>query len=98
MRRLTILSAALLSLLLLPCPIYPERYFITEEQLEKLETEQKTQKELAMSLKSQLEEQEKYCKKLESRSLKTSLQVGIVSFGVGFAAGAVTLLIIRWTE
>ena len=61
MKRSSILLLVMLLALSLPLfsqePVQQQKYWVTEEQLQQLETEQKKQEELVINLKLQLEEQ-----------------------------------------
>lgn len=92
MKRSGILLPVMLLALSLPLfsqePVPQQKYWVTEEQLQQLETEQKKQEELVMSLKLQLEEQEIYLQQLESKKKTAEIRAGAFCFVIGMSAGA----------
>lgn len=98
MKRSGILLPVMLLALSLPLfsqePVQQERYWVTEEQLQQLETEQKKQEELVMNLKLQLEEQEIYLQQLESKKKIAEIRAGAFCFVIGMSAGAMLLAFI----
>ena len=75
-------------------PVQQQKYWVTEEQLLQLETEQKKQEELVMNLKLQLEEQEIYLQQLESKKKMAEIRAGAFCFVIGMSAGAMLLAFI----
>ena len=75
-------------------PWQQQKYWVTEEQLLQLETEQKKQEELVMNLKLQLEEQEIYLQQLESKKKMAEIRAGAFCFVIGMSAGAMLLAFI----
>ena len=75
-------------------PAQQQKYWVTEEQLLQLETEQKKQEELVMNLKLQLEEQEIYLQQLESKKKTAEIRAGAFCFVIGMSAGAMLLAFI----
>ena len=75
-------------------PVQQQKYWVTEEQLQQLETEQKKQEELVMNLKLQLEEQEIYLQQLESKKKTAEIRAGAFCFVIGMSAGAMLLAFI----
>ena len=75
-------------------PVQQQKYWVTEEQLLQLETEQKKQEELVMNLKLQLEEQEIYLQQLESKKKTAEIRAGAFCFVIGMSAGAMLLAFI----
>lgn len=98
MRRSGILLPVMLLALSLPLfsqePVQQQKYWVTEEQLLQLETEQKKQEELVMNLKLQLEEQEIYLQQLESKKKTAEIRAGAFCFVIGMSAGAMLLAFI----
>lgn len=98
MKRSSILLLVMLLALSLPLfsqePVQQQKYWVTEEQLLQLETEQKKQEELVMSLKLQLEEQEIYLQQLESKKKIAEIRAGAFCFVIGMSAGAMLLAFI----
>ena len=98
MKRSGILLPVMLLALSLPLfsqePVQQQKYWVTEEQLLQLETEQKKQEELVMNLKLQLEEQEIYLQQLESKKKMAEIRVGAFCFVIGMSAGAMLLAFI----
>ena len=98
MKRLSILLLVMLLALSLPLfsqePAQQQKYWVTEEQLLQLETEQKKQEELVMNLKLQLEEQEIYLQQLESKKKTAEIRAGAFCFVIGMSAGAMLLAFI----
>ena len=98
MKRSGILLLVMLLALSLPLfsqePVQQQKYWVTEEQLLQLETEQKKQEELVMSLKLQLEEQEIYLQQLESKKKTAEIRAGAFCFVIGMSAGAMLLAFI----
>ena len=98
MKRLGILLPVMLLALSLPLfsqePVQQQKYWVTEEQLLQLETEQKKQEELVMNLKLQLEEQEIYLQQLESKKKMAEIRAGTFCFVIGMSAGAMLLAFI----
>ena len=98
MKRSGILLPVMLLALSLPLfsqePAQQQKYWVTEEQLQQLETEQKKQEELVMSLKLQLEEQEIYLQQLESKKKTAEIRAGAFCFVIGMSAGAMLLAFI----
>ena len=98
MKRLSILLPVMLLALSLPLfsqePAQQQKYWVTEEQLQQLETEQKKQEELVMNLKLQLEEQEIYLQQLESKKKTAEIRAGAFCFVIGMSAGAMLLAFI----
>lgn len=98
MKRSGILLPVMLLALSLPLfsqePVPQQKYWVTEEQLLQLETEQKKQKELVMNLKLQLEEQEIYLQQLESKKKIAEIRTGAFCFVIGMSAGAMLLAFI----
>lgn len=98
MKRLSILLPVMLLALSLPLfsqePVQQQKYWVTEEQLQQLETEQKKQEELVMNLKLQLEEQEIYLQQLESKKKTAEIRAGAFCFVIGMSAGAMLLAFI----
>ena len=98
MKRSGILLPVMLLALSLPLfsqePVQQQKYWVTEEQLLQLETEQKKQEELVMSLKLQLEEQEIYLQQLESKKKMAEIRAGAFCFVIGMSAGAMLLAFI----
>ena len=98
MKRLGILLPVMLLALSLPLfsqePVQQQKYWVTEEQLLQLETEQKKQEELVMNLKLQLEEQEIYLQQLESKKKTAEIRAGAFCFVIGMSAGAMLLAFI----
>ena len=98
MKRLSILLLVMLLALSLPLfsqePVQQQKYWVTEEQLLQLETEQKKQEELVMNLKLQLEEQEIYLQQLESKKKTAEIRAGAFCFVIGMSAGAMLLAFI----
>lgn len=98
MKRSGILLPVMLLALSLPLfsqePVQQQKYWVTEEQLQQLETEQKKQEELVMSLKLQLEEQEIYLQQLESKKKTAEIRAGAFCFVIGMSAGAMLLAFI----
>ena len=98
MKRSDILLPVMLLALSLPLfsqePVQQQKYWVTEEQLLQLETEQKKQEELVMNLKLQLEEQEIYLQQLESKKKTTEIRAGAFCFVIGMSAGAMLLAFI----
>ena len=98
MKRSGILLLVMLLALSLPLfsqePVQQQKYWVTEEQLQQLETEQKKQEELVMNLKLQLEEQEIYLQQLESKKKTAEIRVGAFCFVIGMSAGAMLLAFI----
>lgn len=98
MKRSGILLPVMLLALSLPLfsqePVQQQKYWVTEEQLLQLETEQKKQEELVMNLKLQLEEQEIYLQQLESKKKMAEIRAGAFCFVIGMSAGAMLLAFI----
>ena len=98
MKRSGILLPVMLLVLSLPLfsqePAQQQKYWVTEEQLLQLETEQKKQEELVMNLKLQLEEQEIYLQQLESKKKMAEIRAGAFCFVIGMSAGAMLLAFI----
>ena len=98
MKRSGILLPVMLLALSLPLfsqePVQQQKYWVTEEQLLQLETEQRKQEELVMSLKLQLEEQEIYLQQLESKKKTAEIRAGAFCFVIGMSAGAMLLAFI----
>ena len=98
MKRSGILLPVMLLALSLPLfsqePVQQQKYGVTEEQLQQLETEQKKQEELVMNLKLQLEEQEIYLQQLESKKKTAEIRAGAFCFVIGMSAGAMLLAFI----
>ena len=98
MKRSGILLPVMLLALSLPLfsqePVQQQKYWVTEEQLQQLETEQKKQEELVMTLKLQLEEQEIYLQQLESKKKTAEIRAGAFCFVIGMSAGAMLLAFI----
>lgn len=98
MKRSSILLLVMLLALSLPLfsqePVQQQKYWVTEEQLLQLETEQKKQEELVMNLKLQLEEQEIYLQQLESKKKTAEIRAGAFCFVIGMSAGAMLLAFI----
>lgn len=98
MKRSGILLPVMLLALSLPLfsqePVQQQKYWVTEEQLQQLETEQKKQEELVMNLKLQLEEQEIYLQQLESKKKTAEVRAGAFCFVIGMSAGAMLLAFI----
>ena len=98
MKRSGILLPVMLLALSLPLfsqePAQQQKYWVTEEQLLQLETEQKKQEELVMNLKLQLEEQEIYLQQLESKKKMAEIRAGAFCFVIGMSAGAMLLAFI----
>ena len=98
MKRSGILLPVMLLALSLPLfsqePVLQQKYWVTEEQLLQLETEQKKQEELVMNLKLQLEEQEIYLQQLESKKKTAEIRAGAFCFVIGMSAGAMLLAFI----
>ena len=98
MKRSGILLPVMLLALSLPLfsqePAQQQKYWVTEEQLLQLETEQKKQEELVMNLKLQLEEQEIYLQQLESKKKTAEIRAGAFCFVIGMSAGAMLLAFI----
>lgn len=98
MKRSGILLPVMLLALSLPLfsqePVQQQKYWVTEEQLLQLETEQKKQKELVMNLQLQLEEQEIYLQQLESKKKMAEIRAGAFCFVIGMSAGAMLLAFI----
>lgn len=98
MKRSGILLPVMLLALSLPLfsqePVQQQRYWVTEEQLQQLETEQKKQEELVMNLKLQLKEQEIYLQQLESKKKTAEIRAGAFCFVIGMSAGAMLLAFI----
>ena len=98
MKRSGILLLVMLLALSLPLfsqePAQQQKYWVTEEQLQQLETEQKKQEELVMNLKLQLEEQEIYLQQLESKKKTAEVRAGAFCFVIGMSAGAMLLAFI----
>lgn len=98
MKRSGILLPVMLLALSLPLfsqePVQQQKYWVTEEQLQQLETEQKKQEELVMNLKLQLEEQEIYLQQLESKKKMAEIRAGAFCFVIGMSAGAMLLAFI----
>lgn len=98
MKRSGILLPVMLLALSLPLfsqePVQQQKYWVTEEQLLQLETEQKKQEELVMNLKHQLEEQEIYLQQLESKKKTAEIRAGAFCFVIGMSAGAMLLAFI----
>ena len=98
MKRSGILLLVMLLALSLPLfsqePVQQQKYWVTEEQLLQLETEQKKQEELVMNLKLQLEEQEIYLQQLESKKKMAEIRAGAFCFVIGMSAGAMLLAFI----
>lgn len=98
MKRSGILLPVMLLALSLPLfsqePAQQQKYWVTEEQLQQLETEQKKQEELVMNLKLQLEEQEIYLQQLESKKKTAEIRAGAFCFVIGMSAGAMLLAFI----
>lgn len=98
MKRSGILLPVMLLALSLPLfsqePVQQQKYWVTEEQLLQLETEQKKQEELVMNLKLQLEEQEIYLQQLESKKKTAEVRAGAFCFVIGMSAGAMLLAFI----
>ena len=98
MKRSGILLPVMLLALSLPLfsqePVQRQKYWVTEEQLQQLETEQKKQEELVMNLKLQLEEQEIYLQRLESKKKTAEIRAGAFCFVIGMSAGAMLLAFI----
>ena len=98
MKRSGILLPVMLLALSLPLfsqePAPQQKYCVTEEQLQQLETEQKKQEELVMNLKLQLEEQEIYLQQLESKKKMAEIRAGAFCFVIGMSAGAMLLAFI----
>ena len=98
MKRSSILLLVMLLALSLPLfsqePVQQQKYWVTEEQLQQLETEQKKQEELVMNLKLQLEEQEIYLQQLESKKKTAEIRAGAFCFVIGMSAGAMLLAFI----
>ena len=98
MKRSSILLPVMLLALSLPLfsqePVQQQKYWVTEEQLLQLETEQKKQEELVMNLKLQLEEQEIYLQQLESKKKMAEIRAGAFCFVIGMSAGAMLLAFI----
>ena len=98
MKRSGILFPVMLLALSLPLfsqePVQQQKYWVTEEQLQQLETEQKKQEELVMNLKLQLEEQEIYLQQLESKKKTAEIRAGAFCFVIGMSAGAMLLAFI----
>ena len=92
MKRSGILLPVMLLALSLPLfsqePVQQQKYWVTEEQLLQLETEQKKQEELVMNLKLQLEEQEIYLQQLENKKKMAEIRAGAFGVGIGMSAGA----------
>lgn len=98
MKRSGVLLPVMLLALSLPLfsqePVQQQKYWVTEEQLLQLETEQKKQEELVMNLKLQLEEQEIYLQQLESKKKTAEIRTGAFCFVIGMSAGATLLAFI----
>lgn len=98
MKRSGILLLVMLLALSLPLfsqePVQQQKYWVTEEQLLQLETEQKKQEELVMNLKLQLEEQEIYLQQLESKKKTAEIRAGAFCFVIGMSAGTMLLAFI----
>ena len=98
MKRSGILLPVMLLALSLPLfsqePVQQQKYWVTEEQLQQLETEQKKQEELVMNLQLQLEEQEIYLQQLESKKKTAEIRAGAFCFVIGMSAGAMLLAFI----
>lgn len=98
MKRSGILLPVMLLALSLPLfsqgPVQQQKYWVTEEQLQQLETEQKKQEELVTNLKLQLEEQEIYLQQLESKKKTAEIRAGAFCFVIGMSAGAMLLAFI----
>ena len=98
MKHSSILLLVMLLALSLPLfsqePVQQQKYWVTEEQLQQLETEQKKQEELVMNLKLQLEEQEIYLQQLESKKKTAEIRAGAFCFVIGMSAGAMLLAFI----
>lgn len=98
MKRSGILLPVMLLALSLPLfsqePVQQQKYWVTEEQLQQLETEQKKQEELVMNLKLQLEEQEICLQQLESKKKTAEIRAGAFCFVIGMSAGAMLLAFI----
>ena len=98
MKRSGILLPVMLLALSLPLfsqePVQQQKYWVTEEQLLQLETEQKKQEELVMNLKLQLEEQKIYLQQLESKKKTAEIRAGAFCFVIGMSAGAMLLAFI----
>ena len=98
MKRSGILLLVMLLALSLPLfsqeSVLQQKYWVTEEQLQQLETEQKKQEELVMNLKLQLEEQEIYLQQLESKKKTAEIRAGAFCFVIGMSAGAMLLAFI----
>lgn len=98
MKRSGILLPVMLLALSLPLfsqePVQQQKYWVTEEQLQQLETEQKKQEELVTSLKLQLEEQETYLQQLENKKKTAEIRAGAFCFVIGMSAGAMLLAFI----
>lgn len=98
MKRSGILLPVMLLALSLPLfsqePVQQQKYWVTEEQLLQLETEQKKQEELVMNLKLQLKEQEIYLQQLESKKKTAEIRAGAFCFVIGMSAGAMLLAFI----
>ena len=98
MKRSSILLLVMLLALSLPLfsqePVQQQKYWVTEEQLLQLETEQKKQEELVMNLKLQLEEQDIYLQQLESKKKTAEIRAGAFCFVIGVSAGAMLLAFI----
>lgn len=98
MKRSGILLPVMLLALSLPLfsqePVQQQKYWVTEEQLQQLETERKKQEELVMNLKLQLEEQEVYLQQLESKKKMAEIRAGAFCFVIGMSAGAMLLAFI----
>ena len=98
MKRSGILLPVMLLALSLPLfsqePVQQQKYWVTEEQLLQLETEQKKQEELVMNLKLQLEEQEIYLQQLEGKKKTAEIRAGAFCFVIGMSAGAMLLAFI----
>lgn len=98
MKRSSILLLVMLLALSLPLfsqePVQQQKYWVTEEQLLQLETEQKKQEELVMNLKLQLEEQKIYLQQLESKKKMAEIRAGAFCFVIGMSAGAMLLAFI----
>lgn len=98
MKRSGILLPVMLLALSLPLfsqePAQQQKYWVTEEQLLQLETEQKKQEELVMNLKLQLEEQGIYLQQLESKKKTAEIRAGAFCFVIGMSAGAMLLAFI----
>lgn len=98
MKRSDILLPVMLLALSLPLfsqePVQQQKYWVTEEQLLQLETEQKKQEELVMNLKLQLEEQEIYLQQLESKKKTAEIRAGAFCFVIGMSVGAMLLAFI----